>query len=527
MAFELLKDPDVLLSADRKRLAFDLAHPLAQKLRAVVKGPVQDLEGKPRLVLPYSHHVFLSAQAVGMALPSPIRHDYVWKGRFKPFRHQVATAAFFTRYTKGFCFNDLGVGKTLSALWAADFLMEQGVVHKALVLSPLSTLSPTWASEIFANFPHRRYHVLHGRGKALLKEPGSFFIANHEIVRDRAFTKKILEDSLFDLLIVDECAMFRNGQTDKWKGLNVLTQRMARVWLMTGAPTPNSPTDAWAQIRLLFPDRVSRSFVDFRSQVMVARGPYRWEPKPDAESTIRRLMVPCIRFAAKDCIDLPPLTFERRAVEMTAEQKVLYKTMAKQFLIELEGKQITAANEAVLASKLLQLGCGIAIHEEGVIRINTPKTQVLDEIIEQTDGKLIVFAPFISVVNHVAARLKGYKVGVITGGTPRGERDGLVRSFQHEKDGVRILVAQPSTMSHGLTLTAAATMVWFAPVWSNDTYQQAVGRIHRQGQKRHCTVIELESSPVERAIYSRLRERQRMQGALLELLRKEATGKGL
>lgn len=708
---EISTSPRILLNSDKTRVAVQWDVPAAKKLQVLAPGhgEVRALGGAPMLVLPYNHDTFIAAQAAGLPVPSPIRYAYQWKGRYKPMAHQETTAAFFTRYKKCFCFNEMGcvsddtefltptgwkridqyageevgqydpeteqvsfvanpeyvklpcatmlhitapgidqlislehrvllqdkldptrrevvqafdlfyryrdyqrdyqrgwrsdelkpgeipihrasipaaftaskgvirshtqdclllapprldgcwdsegvmslepspdgfkycfmvpttflvlrrngcifctgnTGKSLSALWAADHLIEQKVIRQVLILSPLSTLTPTWASELFSHFPHHRFAILHGKGKALVKDPSiRFFIANHEAVRDRALDRLIL-NSAIDLVIVDECAMFRNAQTDKWKGLNSLVSRMARVWAMTGTPTPNAPTDAWAQIRLLYPDRVSRSFIDFRAATMVMDGPYKYRAKPDAESTIRRLFTPAIRFAAKDCLDLPPLTYERRKVEMTKEQKGLYKTMAREALIELEGKQITAANEAVLASKLLQIACGVVLHEGHGFSIQTPKIGTLEEIIEQTEGKLIIFAPFTSVVHHIARKLEDHNVAVITGQAALGERNRIFESFQNNKDGVRIIVAQPRTMSHGLTLTAAATMVWFAPIWSNDTYQQAVARIHRTGQRRHCTVLELESSPVEHEIYVRLRERQRVQGLLLDLLKK-------
>ena len=38
----------------------------------------------------------------------------------KPFKHQVETSEFLIKNPKCFVLNDMGVGKTLSALWSAD-----------------------------------------------------------------------------------------------------------------------------------------------------------------------------------------------------------------------------------------------------------------------------------------------------------------------------------------------------------------------------------------------------------------------
>jgi SNF2 family DNA or RNA helicase len=71
-------------------------------------------------------------------------------------------------------------------------------------------------------------------------------------------------------------------------------------------------------------------------------------------------------------------------------------------------------------------------------------------------------------------------------------------------------------MSHGLTLTAASTIVWYSCTTSNETFEQANGRINRPGQKMNNFIILLEGTPVETRVYSRLRKKQKLQGALLD-----------
>jgi SNF2 family DNA or RNA helicase len=73
-------------------------------------------------------------------------------------------------------------------------------------------------------------------------------------------------------------------------------------------------------------------------------------------------------------------------------------------------------------------------------------------------------------------------------------------------------------MSHGLTLTEASTIIWYAPVSSNDTYEQANGRITRAGQKYTANIIHLAGSAVERKTYKRLEQRQTTQGVLLDMI---------
>jgi hypothetical protein len=84
-----------------------------------------------------------------------------------------------------------------------------------------------------------------------------------------------------------------------------------------------------------------------------------------------------------------------------------------------------------------------------------------------------------------------------------------------------VLVAQPDAMSHGLTLTAANTIVWYGPTLRNETYQQANARIIRPGQKHSQFIINIESSAVERGAFKRLNNRQKMQGLFLETVQAE------
>jgi SNF2 family DNA or RNA helicase len=143
------------------------------------------------------------------------------------------------------------------------------------------------------------------------------------------------------------------------------------------------------------------------------------------------------------------------------------------------------------------------------------------EIIEQTDDKVIVFAAFRFQVELLARALgKRYSVAQIHGGTPKSERDAAFTGFQKGLS-PRVLVAHPATMAHGLTLTAASTIVWFSPVTSLEIYEQANARITRAGQKHHAHIIHIQCAPVEGRVYKRLQTKSKMQGALLELFQQD------
>jgi len=460
---------------------------------------------------------------LGYNAPAPIRHYYDWPGRFKPFEAQLEAASFLSIYDRAFNLSELGTGKSLSSLWAYDYLRKSGQVNKALVISPLSTLERTWADEVFKHFPHLETAVLHGSRQKRLKlldQDVDIYIVNHDGV-------KIIEPALqhrddIDLVIIDEIAQAaRNAGTDRWKAINRVVNRHSKkraCWGMTGTPTPNAPTDAWAQCRLIVPENVPPYFNRFKAQVMKQVTQFIWVPKDDATELVRHVMRPAVRFTRDECLDLPPLMYESREVALTKEQDKAYREMVAKLKTEADEGEITAVNEAVKMSKLVQIACGVAYTNDGE-EVTIPSKPRIDEtkaIINQAEGKVIVFVPFVSSVNEVARALGAdFTVEVIHGGVKKTERDRIFREFQSASD-PKVLVAQPAAMSHGLTLTAASTIVWYSCVTSNETFEQANGRISRPGQKNNTFVIMLEGTQVEKRIYSRLRNKQKLQGALLD-----------
>jgi SNF2 family DNA or RNA helicase len=144
---------------------------------------------------------------------------------------------------------------------------------------------------------------------------------------------------------------------------------------------------------------------------------------------------------------------------------------------------------------------------------------VLKEVIEESEGKVLVFVPLTGALDMVAEELrKDYTVATVHGGTSKADRDTAFHNFQNSDD-PHIIVANPGTMSHGLTLTAATTIVWYGPTVSNDTYVQACARVRRPGQTRTTVIVHIVSSDIERRIFERLQGKQRMQNILLDLLK--------
>jgi len=481
------------------------------------------VKGETLVAVPHKMDETKVLRSLGFDAPAPIRHHYDWPGRFKPFKAQLEAAAFLSMYKRAFNLSELGTGKSLASLWAYDYLRSIGDAEKLLVIAPLSTLERTWADELFNHFPHLTFSVVHGtreKRKKLLALDVDVYIINHDGVA-------IIEEDLrtrpdIGLVVVDEIAQCaRNAGTDKWKVINTIvnmhTPKRA-CWGMTGTPTPNAPTDAWAQCKLLVPEKVPPYFNRFKMQVMRQITQFIWQPKPDALDMVKEVMQPSVRFTRDECVDLPPLMYETRQVSLTKEQNKAYNEMLTRLRTQADSGAITAVNEAVKLGKLIQIACGVVYADDGteVTIPSNPRIQETKDIISAAEGKVIVFVPYVSSVKMVSRELaKHFTVETIYGGVSKNERDRIFGEFQKGKD-LKVIVAQPAAMSHGLTLTAASTIVWYSCVTSNETFEQANGRINRPGQKMNNFIIMLEGTKVEQRMYKRLKNKQKMQGALLE-----------
>lgn len=512
----------MIVSEAKRAIVLNLKNP-GRVTHVIPTAKVFEFRGQPLVAVPHRIDEVRVLRNLGFRAPSPILHHYRWPGVYDPFHAQRMTAQFLTLHLRCFVLNDMGTGKTLAALWAYDYLRRTKRVRKMLVVAPLSTLERTWADEVFENFPNLRVGVVYGdkaRRQRILADDYDIYVINHH---GMAVVEKELIAKGFDVVIVDEGAIFRNARTQLWKTLRRVVHGIERIWWMTGTPTPTSPTDAWAQVRIIAPERVSSSFIKFRDQIMRPVGPFRWLPRVDATQTVAHAMQPSIRFTRDECVDLPECMYVTREVAMTPDQATAYKAMLTTLYMEYGTGRATAVNEGVKMGKLIQIACGVVYGQGGqeIALPNGPRIKEVLRVIEEAHTKTIVFVPYKSVLRYVVGELEaaGLKVGMVSGDVSAAERALIFHRFQ--KGDLDVLAAQPGAMSHGLTLTAASTILWYGPTTSNETYEQANARITRPGQKHQQFIVHIEGSTVERVAYRRLKAQQTMQGALLETVEAE------
>ncbi len=512
----------MLVVEKAKALALKLDYP-ARVLETIPTAKVL----RPNIVVaPHRLDEVRVLRNLGFEAPSPILHYYDWPGKFRPYEHQKDTAAFLTINQRALVLNEIGTGKTQSALWAADYLIQTGQVKKVLIVSPLSTLERVWGDAIFFGFPNRKAIVLHGtadRRRKLLRTEADFYIINHD---GFPIISEITKD-MFDLVIVDEAAVLRNHSTQRYKVLRKWMDKNpeTRLWLMTGTPTPNDPSDAWTLARLVRSPYVPDSFTNFRDQVMMKVGMYKWMPRPNSMEIVKNVLHPAVRYTRDECFDLPDTVVQTRKVELTAEQRKHYQSMIRHLITEsgTEAGTITAVNEAVKLQKLVQIACGVAYDDDGAnVELDcSPRVNIVKELIEEAGEKVIVFVPLTGTLKMLERELsKHWTIGDVNGSVSSSKRNEIFHNFQNERD-PRVLIAHPATMAHGLTLTSASTVIWYGPITSNEQYVQANGRIERIGKRHVSNVVHIEGTELEHKMYQRLANKQKLQGLLLDLIQQE------
>ena len=457
-------------------------------------------------------------------VPSPIAKKYDWPGLYKPMQHQMETAEFFTLHKRSFCFNEQGTGKTASAIWASDYLMKQGIVRRVLVVCPLSIMQSAWQADLFKFAVHRHVDVAYGnrhKRKEIINAGAEYVIINYDGVE---IVEEDINASGFDLIIIDEANAYKNVNTNRWKCMRRLIDSNRWLWMMTGTPAAQSPLDAYGIAKLCVPDRAPKFFGRYRDMVMYNVSRFKWLPKDTAQDTVFEMLQPAIRFTKEQCLDLPEVTHTYREAPLTPQQKKYYEQLKKTFAFSADGEQITSVNAAVNINKLLQLSGGaVYTNDKEVVEFDVSnRLSVIKEVIDEASHKVLIFVPFTHTINLLADYLtkNGISNAIINGGVPVNKRTEIFKRFQ-EEDRPTCLIIQPQAAAHGVTLTAANVVIWYAPVTSVETYLQANARVHRKGQVNPVTVVHIQGSPVEDKLYKMLENKLDTHTKLVDLYKNE------
>lgn len=397
------------------------------------------------------------------------------------------------------------------------------MVKRMLVICPLSAMARTWKREILLYFPWLKSVIVHShnkqaRGLKLLQQV-DIYIINHDGVG-------VMWDSLehradIDCVCVDEIAGYRNGSAERTKTLREFVRPKEYVWGLTGSPIPRAVTDVWGPCSCLTPHTVPKFFTIFRDQLMVKKSQWTWEAREGAGERAVSCMQPSVRYRLDEVTELPPRVTEYYEAKLTPKQNYIYEAMRKQAVALVGSHRIDALNAGAALSKLLQIAIGYVYTRDGktIVLDNTPRLQLILDLIDSASQKVLLFAPFKSAVAAFSAMLATNKIdhAVVTGDTTLKQREQIFYEFQDTRK-YKVLAAHPACMSHSLTLTRANTTIWAGPVTSLEIFTQANGRTYRVGQKHRTLVGMVGGTPMEKRIYSLLGRNEKLQNHFLEIV---------
>jgi len=360
-----------------------------------------------------------------------------------------------------------------------------------------------------------------------LRTEADIYIINHDGLKIPAVKNELMRRRDIDTICFDEAAVFRNARAEMSKAAQEISKDRAWVWGMTGSPTPTAPTDAFGLSRLITPQYSPRSFTQFRQETMLQVSQFKWVPRADAATIVANLLQPSVCFSLDDVTELPPLVERDVQVIQGPRQRAIYKELQDHASALLREGHVTAQNGGIVLNKMLQVSCGAVYMDDGKVAYldNADRLSTLIDIIEATDRKVIVFSGYKHIQTLIEETLKKHKIdnALVNGDVSSSRRNEIFKLFQNT-DRITVLNAHPECMAHGLTLTAADTIVWFSPTPSLEIYEQANARFRRIGQTAKQQVIKLHGTPAERATYTRLDQRRNVQESVLDLLADIARG---
>ena len=417
-------------------------------------------------------------------------------------------------------FLDLGLGKTIISLTAIVYLLNDFAITKVLVIAPKLVAENTWNTEAdkWDHTRELRVSLVSGtreqRIKALKSDAEVYVIGRDNVVW---LVEYLGRSWPFDMVVIDELSSFKNPQAKRFKALKKVMPKVERVVGLTGTPSPNGLMDLWAEIYLLDRgERLGRTIgiyrqMYFKPAVMNGFVVYKWAANPGAQQKIEGLLSDiCMSMSASDYLSMPDRIDNEIKIRLPDKQMKEYRKMERDQLLTIDDKDVVALNAAAVMTKLLQMANGAVYSEDGeVLKVHHYKLDKLEEIVDVTDGPVLVFYSYRHDLDAIQARFPEAKV-------LKGSED--IKDWNAGK--VKMLLAHPASVGYGLNLQGGGhVIVWYGLTWSLELYQQANGRIHRQGQKETVIIHHLIAEhTVDEQVMRALKSKDTSQRALLEAL---------
>jgi SNF2 family DNA or RNA helicase len=202
------------------------------------------------------------------------------------------------------------------------------------------------------------------------------------------------------------------------------------------------------------------------------------------------------RVLKEDCLDLPPKVFVTRNVELSDEQKDMYKTMKHAAIAEHKGKIMSSMSALTTLLRLHQITCGtFKADDDTITHLKNNRIQALMDCLEEVEGKAIIWATYREDIKKIVESLKKAYGDDSTveyhGGVDSTLRQENIALFQEKNGPARYFVGNAQTGGYGITLTAASTVIYFSNSYDLEKRLQSEDRAHRIGQTGSVTYIDL------------------------------------
>lgn len=425
------------------------------------------------------------------------------------WKHQEDAIAWALPRRRTILNHGMGSGKTRSTIQLLLKDLEQEGKLKALVGCPKAVIA-AWVKQVGLWCPHVRIVPL-DKGTSAQKEKvlqsaladtSPLIVAcNYESL----WRIKAVEKTRWTTLVWDEIHRLKSpsGVTSRWAGRMAKANPQARKLGLTGTLIPHSVLDAWAIYRAIeAPDcpTFGTSFTIHKATYAVIAAGQNWvvgyRNLPQAHA---KIAATTHRVESKDVLDLPPITFDDVACELSPAEARLYREVESEFCAVCEAGVITVANALVQLLRLQQI-CGgyVRFDEDAVSQLiaDTPaKAAVLSDMLEDlpSDEPVVVFCRFtsdIAAVLDVCRKL----------GRPASELSGKKNELSDWQQGTTtVLVSQIQSGGIGVDMTRASYCWFYSLGYSLAEYEQAVARLHRPGQAKHTHIYHLTATISGRA----------------------------
>ena len=468
---------------------------------------------------------------------SILEHDQALREKLYP--HQRTAVEWFLTTEHGLLGDDMGLGKTISVLSMFSELRWRGDIEKMIIVCP-NSLVKNWLKEAKAWLPKLRFESS-PKGASFRR---SFFrklqsydycdvvVVNFESFRSPQVLAPLMEwvDSHATFLCIDESQRAKNPQSKSFEALQKMAPLARRRILLSGTPAPKDITDLWTQVFLIdLGERFGRDFFRWLENIAVLGnkfskiGVVEFKER-EVERIKLRVREILLRRRKEDVIDLPEKVFSTRYVEMHGSQKRRYDEVCKTLKVRMtsmSGKAFYRDIDNTLEEFLraVQIASNPRLVDETFMGESAKfieLDQLLYELIEEQDEKVVVWTNYLVNVRELRVRYKKYGAFAFSGEQSVDERAHAVEEFQKRDSGFRVLIAVPAAGGVGITLTAARTAIYLDKTWNGEHWLQSIDRVHRIGQEGVVNIVSLESGRVDGLISSNLEKKEMFLRDLLD-----------